>query len=97
MIFKKVLINFIFSLIFSFTAVLFFFRFIGNHYYPVIAVIDNINYEINIISCYDNSGNNWEFYGDENYCVGDSILLLMYDNKTETIYDDSIEDVQFYN
>ena len=37
-----------------------------------------------------NNGNIWEFYGVEDWEVGDSCALTMYDNKTEQIFDDEI-------
>ena len=37
-----------------------------------------------------NDGNIWEFYGVEDWEVGDSCALTMYYNKTEQIFDDEI-------
>ena len=37
-----------------------------------------------------NNDNIWEFYGVEDWEVGDSCALTMYDNKTEQIFDDEI-------
>lgn len=46
-----------------------------------------------IVSCYDESDNTWEFYGDGFY-VGQEVKLIMDNNHTENnIYDDFVKDV----
>ena len=37
----------------------------------------------------DTMGNEWAFYGIEDYQIGDDIIAVMYDNSTMSIYDDS--------
>ena len=53
-----------------------------------------VNYISNgLVSCIDESGNDWEFYGDDFY-VGQEIKLVMDTNHTEgNIYDDIVKNV----
>ena len=55
------------------------------------AVVDQI--DKGFVSAYDESGNDWEFWGDGFY-IGQEITLVMDDNHTPTnIYDDIVKNV----
>ena len=59
--------------------------------YPLTAQIVELDHNADVVVCVDGIGNCWEFYGVEDWQVGDFASLLMDDNgTTETIYDDVI-------
>ena len=59
--------------------------------YPLTAQIVELDHNADVVVCVDGIGNYWEFYGVEDWQVGDFASLLMDDNgTTETIYDDVI-------
>lgn len=49
--------------------------------------VDNRN---DVVTFEDANGNLWEYSGIEDWCVGDTAALVMYDNNTPLIYDDEI-------
>jgi len=59
-----------------------------------VAVIVNIDAETDKAICKDACDIIWEFYGTEDFDVGDLVVLTMWDSETpETIFDDEIVDV----
>ena len=59
--------------------------------YPLTAQIVELDHNADVVVCVDGTGNCWEFYGVEDWQVGDFASLLMDDNgTTETVYDDVI-------
>lgn len=59
--------------------------------YPLAVQVVELDHDADVVTCIDETGNNWEFYGVEDWQVGDFASLLMDDNGTpETIYDDVI-------
>ena len=59
--------------------------------YPLTVQVVELDRENDIVTCADGAGNGWEFYGVEDWQVGDFASLLMDDNgTTETIYDDIV-------
>ena len=59
--------------------------------YPLTVQVVELDREGDIVTCVDGAGNGWEFYGVEDWQVGDFASLLMDDNGTpENIYDDVI-------
>ena len=64
--------------------------------YPLTAQVVEVNQENDLVACVDGAGNVWEFYGAEDWQMGDFASLLMDDNGTpETIYDDIITMAQY--
>jgi hypothetical protein len=62
-----------------------------NSIYPLTVQVAELDHEADVVVCVDSAGNGWEFYGVEDWQVGDFVSLLMDDNGTpETIYDDVI-------
>lgn len=49
----------------------------------------------NLVTVVDGSHHLWLFFGAEDYDVGDLVSLLMYDNLTPSIFDDTIVKVQY--
>lgn len=58
-------------------------------YYRQVIVIDN---QEDKVVCVDKSGNVWEYNGQAN--VGDKITLIMYNNHTSKITDDTIKGIK---
>ena len=59
--------------------------------YPLTAHVVELDHDADVVVCVDWAGNGWEFYGVEDWQVGDFASLLMDDNGTpNTIYDDVI-------
>ena len=59
--------------------------------YPLTVQVVELDHDADVVVCVDGAGNDWEFYGVEDWQVGDFASLLMDDNGTaETIYDDVI-------
>lgn len=64
-------------------------------YYALTTKVVAIDKEADIVTCEDCNGNLWEFYGVEDWEVGDCASLLMESHGTKKIEDDTIEDVRF--
>lgn len=59
--------------------------------YPLTVQIVELDHNADVVVCVDGIGNCWEFYGVEDWQVGNFASLLMDDNgTTETVYDDII-------
>jgi len=62
-----------------------------NDVYPLTVRVVELDHDAGVVVCVDGAGNGWEFYGVEDWQVGDFASLLMDNNgTTETIYDDVI-------
>ena len=66
-----------------------------SHVYPRTAVVTALEYDTDSVVVTDAVGYVWAFYGIENYEVGDMVSLIMNDNGTETITDDSVVDALY--
>lgn len=64
-------------------------------YYPSYATVVDLDVESDIVSAEDNNGFVWDFYGVEDYDIGDGVALVMYDNGTVSIFDDVIVDARY--
>ena len=58
--------------------------------YPHAGIVTEVNYAEDVVTVQDGAGNLWRFDGAEDWGVGDLAALLMNDNGTEDIRDDSI-------
>ena len=58
--------------------------------YVLRAQVVGVDNEEDVVACVDTTGNVWEFYGVEDWCEGDFVLLLMDTCGTQTIYDDTV-------
>ena len=62
--------------------------------YPRAMEVTEIDTALDKVICVDAVGYEWEYYGVEDYVVGDLVICTMYDNgTTNTIVDDEIVDV----
>lgn len=64
--------------------------------YPVSAIVTEINEKDDIVTVEDTSGNLWDFYGVEDWTVGDGCAMIMDDNGTENVEDDRIVSTKYY-
>ena len=60
------------------------------HYYALATEVVEINRETDVVTCEDCNGNLWEFYGAEDWEIGDNANLLMNSKGTPKIEDDEI-------
>ena len=63
--------------------------------YPLTTKVVMVDYPTDVVWCKDFNGNIWEFYGCEDWAIGDIASLLMNDNGTEIIYDDEIMSARY--
>ena len=63
--------------------------------YAKTAKIIEVNRITDTVTCEDYNGNLWEFTECEDWEVGDIAALLMNNNGTESIYDDTIVEVRY--
>ena len=64
--------------------------------YSLSTVVTEINIKDDSITVEDSNGNLWDFYGIEDWEVGDGCSLLMDNNGTENIEDDIIISTQYH-
>lgn len=62
--------------------------------YPLTTIVTGVNLKDNTIYVTDKSGFVWEFYGAEEWRINDFCSLIMNDNGTEEIFDDTIIEVR---
>ena len=67
---------------------------VNNTQYVIEAKIINIDTFTDTVQIEDSHGEVWEFFGTENFQKGDSVIVLMDNQKTSTIYDDEILSVR---
>lgn len=60
-------------------------------------IVVELDHSIDTVTCRDSVGYLWEFYGIEDWCVGDGCTLLLYDNATESILDDVILKTTYFD
>ena len=63
--------------------------------YPLTTKVVMVDYPTDVVWCKDYNGNVWEFYGCEDWAIGDVASLLMNDNGTENIEDDEIINARY--
>lgn len=85
------------KVIFTIGAMLLLTTILFEHIYPKTMQIVHIDYETDIVTCEDAHGFIWEFTGVEDYCENDYVACIMFDNFTDTIFDDKIKVVRYEN
>ena len=72
---------------------------IGNKHqttrYANVAEVCMVDHDRDLVVCQDSVGHIWEFYGSEDWMVGDCAALVMDDNGTELVIDDTIVNVRY--
>ena len=89
---KKILVAMLILSAVSFTSCL---RAADSTQYAKTAKIIEVNRITDTVTCEDYNGNLWEFTECEDWEVGDVAALLMNNNGTENIYDDTIVEVKY--
>jgi hypothetical protein len=65
------------------------------NYYPRTAIVYSFDTVSDTVKVIDFAGEMWEFYGIEDWMIGDIVSMMMYDNNTESIYDDEIVEIRY--
>ena len=63
--------------------------------YPTTMIVNELDYDENMVICIDFNGNEWAFEEIEDWCIGDIASMIMDDMGTESIYDDTIIMVRY--
>lgn len=63
--------------------------------YPTTMIVNELDYDENMVVCIDFNGNEWAFEEIEDWCIGDIASMIMDDMGTELIYDDTIIMVRY--
>ena len=63
--------------------------------YPLCGVVIDVNRYDDSITIEDFNGNLWVWQGAEDWCVGDIAAMIMCDNGTSSIYDDTIVSITY--
>lgn len=66
-----------------------------NHNYALTAIVIDVDRNADTVTVEDFNGNAWTFYGAEDWMAGDCASLVMNDNSTEKIMDDTIESARY--
>ena len=59
-------------------------------------VVVSIDYQNDVVTLEDITGNLWDWYGVANWKIGDECVVTMNNHKTESIYDDEIVQLHEY-
>lgn len=63
--------------------------------YPLAGTVTGIDTGADVVTFTDGVGNDWEFYGAEDWMIGDGVAAIMDDNGTEAVTDDVIVSVRY--
>lgn len=63
--------------------------------YAMTTKVVDIDKESDIVTVKDSTGNLWEFYGVEDWEIGDCASMVMNNMGTDSIYDDEIISAQY--
>lgn len=64
-------------------------------YYVLTTCVVKLDREDNVVTVEDGAGNRWQFCGVEDWEINDCASLLMWDNGTESIFDDEIYEARY--
>ena len=64
-------------------------------YYALTTCVVELDKKNNVVTVEDSAGNHWQFCGVEDWEIGDCASLLMWDNGTESIFDDEIHSARY--
>lgn len=66
----------------------------GKEYAQMTVVVD-VDMHNDIVTCKDFNGMLWQFYGCDDWAIGDIATMIMNDNGTQLIFDDTIVSVRY--
>lgn len=64
-------------------------------YYALTTCVVELDKKNDVVTVEDSAGNRWQFYGVEDWQEGDCASLLMWDNGTESIFDDEVHGARY--
>lgn len=64
-------------------------------YYALTTIVAEVDYTTDTVVCVDSTGNAWAFTGCEDWLVDDVCSLMMCDQGTDNIEDDTIVSVRY--
>lgn len=64
-------------------------------YYPCTMTVTRVDYTTDVVTITTYGGDDFQFEGCEDWFVGDICSTIMFDNGTESIYDDEIVSVRY--
>lgn len=68
----------------------------ASEFYPRCAVVTEINESDDLVTCKDFAGVIWQFYGIEDFDIGDLVGMILWDCGTpDSIFDDEIIDAVY--
>ena len=65
------------------------------NFYPQTFVVVEVDEKLNAVTCVDFNGEEWAFYGTEDWQVGDIVSAIMTDKGTSKIYDDEFVTIRY--
>ncbi len=67
-----------------------------SEFYPRAAIITELDLDEDLVTCVDSAGCIWQFYGVEDFGVGDIVAMILWDAGTpESIFDDEVIDAAY--
>ena len=67
----------------------------GSGLYPRSGTVTGLDHAEDVVTFTDGAGNDWSFYGAEDWMIGDGVAALMDDNGTAIVTDDVIVTVRY--
>ena len=67
----------------------------NTEYYALTTCVVELDKKNDVVTVEDSAGNRWQFCGVEDWEIGDCASLLMWDNGTESIFDDEIHEARY--
>lgn len=64
-------------------------------YYALTTCVVELDKKNDVVTVEDSAGNRWKFFGVEDWKVNDCASLLMWDNGTESIFDDEVHGARY--
>lgn len=67
----------------------------GSSTYPLAGIVTEVDVRNDVVTFTTYSGNEFAFYGTEDWMEGDLVAAIMDDRGTESVYDDEILEVRY--
>ena len=67
----------------------------GFNVYPASGFVTDMNVPENTVTVTDATGHEWAFEGTEDWFIGDGVSMILSDNGTEIVTDDTILSVRY--
>lgn len=58
-------------------------------------IVTRLDRDADVVTFTDSVGNDWSFYGVEDWMIGDGVSAVMNDNGTDNIFDDEVVNVRY--